>query len=89
MYKIGNRGPGRTPLDWTTRISLVLGVARGLAYIHEEYGSLKILHGNIKSSNILLDKNGVACISDFGLPLLLNPSHINASSRYVGYKAPE
>jgi len=85
----GNRGPGRTPLDWTTRISLVLGAARGLAYIHEEYGSLKIPHGNIKSSNILLDKNGVACISDFGLALLLNPSHIHASSRYVGYRAPE
>eukprot|EP01018_Ginkgo_biloba_P011828 Gb_25455 [translate_table: standard] len=83
----GNRGPGRTPLDWTTRISLVLGAARGLAYIHEEYGSLKIPHGNIKSSNVLLDKNGNACISDFGLALLLNST--NASSRVVGYRAPE
>ncbi|POO01865.1 Tyrosine-protein kinase [Trema orientale] len=83
----GNRGPGRIPLDWTTRISLVLGAARGLARIHEEYGSAKIPHGNVKSSNVLLDKNGVACISDFGLSLLLNPAH--AIARLGGYRAPE
>ncbi|KAH0640945.1 hypothetical protein KY285_037531 [Solanum tuberosum] len=83
----GNRGPGRIPLDWTTRISLVLGAARGLAHIHEEYADSRIPHGNVKSSNVLLDKNGVACISDFGLSLLLNPVH--AIARLGGYKAPE
>ncbi|KAL8204952.1 hypothetical protein R6Q57_010575 [Mikania cordata] len=83
----GNRGPGRIPLDWTTRISLVLGAARGLAHIHEEYKTARIPHGNVKSSNVLLDKNGNACISDFGLSLLLNPAH--ASARLGGYKAPE
>ncbi|KAJ8754202.1 hypothetical protein K2173_002102 [Erythroxylum novogranatense] len=83
----GNRGPGRIPLDWTTRISLVLGAARGLAKIHEEYGAAKIPHGNVKSSNVLLDKNGNACISDFGLSLLLNPAH--AIARLGGYRAPE
>ncbi|MED6125476.1 Leucine-rich repeat receptor-like protein kinase pxc1 [Stylosanthes scabra] len=83
----GNRGPGRIPLDWTTRISLVLGAARGLAKIHAEYSSAKVPHGNVKSSNVLLDKNGVACISDFGLSLLLNPVH--AIARLGGYRAPE
>ncbi|XP_027176022.1 leucine-rich repeat receptor-like protein kinase PXC1 [Coffea eugenioides] len=83
----GNRGPGRIPLDWTTRISLVLGAARGLAKIHQEYATSRIPHGNVKSSNVLLDKNGVACISDFGLSLLLNPVH--AIARLGGYKAPE
>ncbi|XP_027352442.1 leucine-rich repeat receptor-like protein kinase PXC1 [Abrus precatorius] len=83
----GNRGPGRIPLDWTTRISLVLGAGRGLARIHAEYNASKIPHGNVKSSNVLLDKNGVACISDFGLSLLLNPVH--AIARLGGYKAPE
>ncbi|EEF33744.1 Protein kinase APK1A, chloroplast precursor, putative [Ricinus communis] len=83
----GNRGPGRIPLDWTTRISLVLGAARGLAKIHEEYSTSRIPHGNLKSSNVLLDKNGVACISDFGLSLLLNPVH--AIARMGGYRAPE
>ncbi|KAK7244997.1 hypothetical protein RIF29_39827 [Crotalaria pallida] len=83
----GNRGPGRIPLDWTTRISIVLGAAKGLARIHAEYSAAKIPHGNIKSSNVLLDKNGVACIADFGLSLLLNPVH--AIARLGGYKAPE
>ncbi|KAJ0976784.1 hypothetical protein J5N97_012258 [Dioscorea zingiberensis] len=83
----GNRGDGILPLDWTTRISLVLGAARGLACIHAEYASSKIPHGNIKSSNVLLNKNGVACISDFGLALLLNPTH--TTSRLGGYRAPE
>lgn len=74
-------------MDWTTRISLVLGAARGLARIHAEYSAAKIPHGNVKSSNVLLDKNGVACISDFGLSLLLNPAH--AVARLGGYRAPE
>lgn len=84
---IGNRGDGRIPLDWTTRISLILGAARGLARIHEEYAGSRIPHGNVRSSNILLDKNGMACISDFGLSLLLNPVH--AIARLGGYRAPE
>ncbi|KAK1403340.1 leucine-rich repeat receptor-like protein kinase PXC1 [Heracleum sosnowskyi] len=83
----GSRGPGRIPLDWTTRISLVLGAARGLARVHEEYETSRIPHGNVKSSNVLLDKNGVACIADFGLALLLNPVH--ATARLGGYRAPE
>ncbi|KAK3006196.1 hypothetical protein RJ639_017735 [Escallonia herrerae] len=83
----GNRGPGRIPFDWTTRISMVLGAARGLARIHEEYGASNIPHGNVKSSNVLLDKNGIACISDFGLALLSNPVH--ATARLGGYRAPE
>ncbi|KAL8509332.1 hypothetical protein ACS0TY_016510 [Phlomoides rotata] len=83
----GNKGPGRIPLDWTTRICLILGSARGLAKIHEEYGGSRIPHGNVKSSNILLDKNGNACMSDFGLSLLLNPVH--AVARLGGYRAPE
>ncbi|KAF5206983.1 Leucine-rich repeat receptor-like protein kinase pxc1 [Thalictrum thalictroides] len=83
----GNRGPGRIPLDWTTRIGIVLGAARGIARIHEEHNASSIPHGNVKSSNVLLDSNGVACISDFGLALLLNPSQ--ATARLGGYKAPE
>lgn len=69
------------------RVALVLGAARGLSRIHNEYRSSKIPHGNIKSSNILLDKNGTACVSDFGLALLLDPA--NAATRLCGYAAPE
>ncbi|GLJ09960.1 hypothetical protein SUGI_0119200 [Cryptomeria japonica] len=83
----GNRGPGRTPLDWTTRMKIAMDAARGLGYIHHSCKSPKLAHGNIKSSNILLDKSGNACISDFGLAVLVTPA--SAASRIAGYRAPE
>ncbi|CAA7032043.1 unnamed protein product [Microthlaspi erraticum] len=53
-------------LDWPTRMKICLGIARGLAYIHEDL-RLKILHRYIKAANILLDKKLSPKISDFGL----------------------
>lgn len=78
---------GRKAVDWTTRVILVVGAARGLACIHAEHATTKIPHGNIKSSNILLDRRGSACVSDFGLALLLSPAL--ATARLGGYRAPE
>lgn len=83
----GNRGPGRVPLDWTSRVKIALEAARGLAHLHQDCSSQKIPHGNLKSTNVLLDKNGNACVSDFGLTLLMNPSV--AAARLLGYRAPE
>jgi hypothetical protein len=79
----GNRSSSRTQLDWLTRVRIALGAARGLAYLHTS----RSVHGNIKSSNILLTSNLDACISDFGLAHLL--SSTSAASRIVGYRAPE
>jgi serine/threonine protein kinase len=82
----GNRGSSRTPLDWVTRVRVALGAARGLTYLHTQ-GGPRFVHGNIKSSNILLTRDLEACISDFGLAQLL--SSPAAASRIVGYRAPE
>ncbi|TXG57353.1 hypothetical protein EZV62_018666 [Acer yangbiense] len=82
----GNRGPGRTPLDWTTRLKIAAGAARGITFIHNTCKSLKLNHGNIKSTNILLDKTGTARVSDFGLLIFCPP---NTPSRSNGYRAPE
>ncbi|XP_076911107.1 putative leucine-rich repeat receptor-like protein kinase At1g68400 [Bidens hawaiensis] len=82
----GNRGPGRTPLDWSTRLKIVAGAARGLAFIHTSNSSLKLTHGNIKSTNILLDKSGNACISDVGHSAI---TPLTGAPRSVGYRAPE
>ncbi|XP_010265063.1 PREDICTED: probable leucine-rich repeat receptor-like protein kinase At1g68400 [Nelumbo nucifera] len=82
----GNRGPGRTPLDWTTRLRIAAGAARGFAYIHHFCRSPRISHGNIKSTNVLIDKAGNARVSDFGLSVIASPA---APPRTNGYRAPE
>ncbi|XXG47561.1 hypothetical protein AAC387_Pa02g2188 [Persea americana] len=81
----GSRGSGRSPLDWDSRVRIALGSARGLAHLHT---SGDIVHGNIKSSNILLSTNLEAGVSDFGL----NPLFASTSAppnRVAGYRAPE
>ncbi|KAJ1435148.1 Protein kinase domain [Sesbania bispinosa] len=80
----GSRGSGRTPLDWDSRMKIAIGAARGLACLHV---SGKVVHGNIKSSNILLRQNHEPSVSDFGL----NPIFGNSAppNRVAGYRAPE
>ncbi|KAL9233854.1 hypothetical protein vseg_008794 [Gypsophila vaccaria] len=82
----GNGYSGKTPLDWNSRITIALGAARGILHIHSEAGG-KFTHGNIKSSNVLISQDHEGCISDFGLPLLMNFQGI--TSRSIGYHAPE
>lgn len=81
----GNRESGRT-LEWGSRVKIALGAAKGIAHIHS-VGGWRLAHGNIKSSNVLLNHDLDGCISDFGLtPLMGLPS---VSSRTSGYRAPE
>lgn len=81
----GNRGAGRTPLNWELRSSIALGVACGIEYLHSQ--GPYVSHGNIKSSNILLTKSYNARLSDFGLAHIVGPSV--APTRVAGYRAPE
>ncbi|KAG6555705.1 hypothetical protein Mapa_002942 [Marchantia paleacea] len=64
--------PVSTPLNWAGRLKIAQGAARGLAYIHACGGKHKLVHRDIKSSNILLDANMDARISDLGLARLQN-----------------
>ncbi|RCV23560.1 hypothetical protein SETIT_5G016200v2 [Setaria italica] len=82
----GKRGEDRTPLDWETRLKIALGAARGIAHIHTENNG-KFVHGNIKASNVFINRHDFGCISDLGLAQLMNP--ITARSRSLGYCAPE
>ncbi|KAL0460375.1 UNVERIFIED_CONTAM: putative inactive receptor kinase [Sesamum latifolium] len=82
----GNKTTGRAPLDWDSRVKMSLGAARGIAHLHS-IGGAKFTHGNIKSSNVLLNQDLDGCVSDFGLAPLMN--HPSTSSRLAGYRAPE
>ncbi|CDO98323.1 unnamed protein product [Coffea canephora] len=81
----GNKGAGRTPLNWEVRSGIALGAARGIEYLHSQ--GPDVSHGNIKSSNILLTKSYEARVSDFGLAHLVGPP--SSPTRVAGYRAPE
>ncbi|GAA0162390.1 transmembrane signal receptor [Lithospermum erythrorhizon] len=77
--------------NWKTRTKICTGIARGLAFLHEEVRP-HIVHRDIKASNILLDHDLNPKISDFGLAKLLPPSMTHVSTRVagtMGYLAPE
>ncbi|CAL5204010.1 unnamed protein product [Lathyrus oleraceus] len=83
----GNRGDGRTSLDWDSRLRIAIGTARGIAHIHVQQGG-KLVHGNIKASNIFVNEQGYGCVSDIGLATLMS-SIPSPGTRASGYRAPE
>ncbi|XP_015574715.1 probable receptor-like protein kinase At5g18500 [Ricinus communis] len=78
-------------LTWEARMKILLGTAKALAYLHEAIEP-KVVHRDIKSSNILIDNNFEAKISDFGLAKLLGAGKSHITTRVMGtfgYVAPE
>ncbi|KAH1220540.1 Receptor-like serine/threonine-protein kinase NCRK [Glycine max] len=82
-------------IDWATRVMIAIGAARGLEYLHEA-AAPRILHRDVKSTNILLDENWQAKITDLGMAKNLRsddlPSCSNSPARMqgtFGYFAPE
>jgi serine/threonine protein kinase len=69
-------------LNWPVRLNICLGVARGLFYLHD-IAQPRIIHRDIKASNILLDKGLQARIADFGLALLFPEDQTHITTMHI------
>ncbi|XP_009590269.4 LOW QUALITY PROTEIN: pollen receptor-like kinase 4 [Nicotiana tomentosiformis] len=84
----GKRGPKQSiSLDWPSRLKMIKGVARGLAYLYKELPTLTLPHGHLKSSNILVDHSFEPLLADYALAPVINKDH--AKQFMVAYKSPE
>nr|KYP69007.1 Putative serine/threonine-protein kinase receptor [Cajanus cajan] len=79
-------------LDWPMRLNILNAIARGLLYLHQD-SILRIIHRDLKASNILLDNNMNPKISDFGLARMCGSDQVEGSTSIIvgthGYMAPE
>ncbi|XP_030530433.2 pollen receptor-like kinase 3 [Rhodamnia argentea] len=83
----GDRGICHAELNWPIRLKIIRGIARGLGFLRSEFASYDLPHGNLKSSNVLLDADYEPLLSDYAFHPLINSAQ--AAQAMFAYKAPE
>lgn len=83
----GDRGISHAELDWPNRLKIIKGVARGMGFLHTEFESYPLPHGNLKSSNVLIGSDYEPLLSDYAFHPLLNSTP--TVQCMFAYKSPE
>ncbi|KAI8018738.1 Pollen receptor-like kinase 3 [Camellia lanceoleosa] len=83
----GDRGISHAELNWPVRLKIIKGVSRGMGFLHNEFASYELPHGNLKSSNVLLDSTYEPLLSDYAFYPLINSTQ--AVQAMFAYKSPE
>ncbi|XP_031486782.1 cysteine-rich receptor-like protein kinase 25 isoform X1 [Nymphaea colorata] len=87
-----NDAEKRALLDWEKRLNIIMGTARGMAYLHHD-SRLSIIHRDLKAANVLLDEQMNSKISDFGMARIFSGNQTQVNTKIIvgtyGYMSPE
>ncbi|XP_073136017.1 pollen receptor-like kinase 3 [Henckelia pumila] len=83
----GDRGIAHAKLNWPVRLKIVKGISRGLEFIHTELSTLKLPHGDVKSSNVFLTTDYEPLLTEYGFCSFINSAQ--AAQELTAYKSPE